>query len=506
MAEKSLTELARASDALITEFSLPVQFSEVCLQEAKSLPAAIAPQEIERRRDLRSCPFVTIDGETARDFDDAVNVEVLGNGKTRLYVAIADVSHYVTPGSAIDKEAYARATSVYFPNRVLPMLPERLSNDLCSLVPCEDRLTMTAEMDFDPQGKRQRMDFYPSIIRSTARLTYTQVAQNLSRDYPVMEALFQRLRERRMQRGSLDFDLPEPEIIMDLEESQIETIVKAHRTPAHMLIEEFMIAANEAVAEYLTACRSQMIYRIHELPPADKLYDLQQILHNIGYPLKISKKNPRPEHLAAVVARAHDKPAARLINTLILRTLAKARYAAENAGHFGLASECYTHFTSPIRRYPDLIVHRLLKAQLNQEKSKRRPHKVRPARADRSLVRAAEHCSVRERSAMEAEWAMRDLLVAHFMKERIGQSYAGVISGVMEFGFFVELKEYFVEGMVHVKHLKDDYYRYVPERHLLQGRRRQRRFQIGDPLTVKVLSVNIEKRWVDFTLASPDVM
>lgn len=359
---------------------------------------------------------------------------------------------------------------------------------------------MTAEMDFDKEGALIRSDFYRSVICSARRLTYRQVARALEKgkknaqkeleipNLELMKKLFLCLRKARLERGSLDFDLPEPEIIMDMEEGRIESILKSERTEAHMMIEEFMIAANEAVASVLTKKDLPILYRIHPHPTAEKLGELQKTLHNLGYPLKISNKKVTPKSLAAIVKRAAGKPEGRMINTLMLRSMAKAVYSTENPGHFGLASTCYTHFTSPIRRYPDLVIHRILGRMIDGKKGQMDL---------RHLEQIAEHCSLRERTAMEIEWAVRDLFVAVFMKDHVGQTYSGIISNVTKFGIFVELTSHFVEGLVHIRNL-DDYFRFIPERHCLIGRKTKKRYRIGDPIRIRVARVDVEKRWVDF--------
>lgn len=521
--QKTEKSVAKGLAELIEEFQLPASFPPKVLAEAASIPTDIPSDELQRRRDLRNQVTVTIDGENAKDFDDAISIEDIGRERIRLRVSIADVSYYVAPGSIIDKEAYSRSTSVYFPDRVFPMLPEKLSNQVCSLVPDEDRLAFTAEIDFDMTGAILRTDFYKSIIRSRHRLTYTQVAKTLvDRDettrhelrhilphLELMYKLFLILRAARLERGSLDFDLPEPEIVMDMEEGRIETIVKAIRTQAHMLIEEFMIAANEAVARFLSEREVPMIYRIHDEPNRDGLKELQRSLHNLGYSLKIPKKAFSPKQFGPIIKKAEGTAESRMISTLILRSLAKAIYDIENKGHFGLASTCYTHFTSPIRRYPDLMVHRILNDVLVSNAKKTEGKKLSRQRRPRftidlrRLVRTAEHCSIRERAAMEIEWAVRDLLQAIFITEHIGKTFSGIVSGVTRFGVFIELSDYFVNGLIHIRNLEDDYYHFIESSHTLIGKRTGRRFRIGDLLQVKVGRVDIEKRWVDLELAPP---
>jgi ribonuclease R len=503
-------KLSERIDAIIQELMLPQKFPREVTKAVRKIDEDISSKTIQSRKDLRKLTTVTIDGDNARDYDDAISVERVNKGILRLYVSIADVSYYVESGSIIDKEAFARGTSVYFPSRVLPMLPERLSNNLCSLVPHKDRLTVTAVMEFDRQGKRTDSRFFRSIICSNQRLTYRLVADALIEEKPealkmlgkvlpdlkLMYELFGRLRMYRLKRGSLDFDLPEPEIIMDMEETQIDNIVKVRRTQAHMMIEEFMIAANEAVAEFITEQEVPSVYRIHETPKQEKLKDLQKTLHNLGYALKVPHKKMTPLPLAAVVKKAEGTRESRMINTLLLRSLEKAIYSVDNKGHFGLASQCYTHFTSPIRRYPDLIIHRILTTLIEKKKNKKN---TLPDL--RRLTWMAEHCSICERSAMQAEWAMRDLLVTDFMKQHVGKQFDGIISGVTKFGLFVELSQYFVEGLVHMRHLKDDYYHFIESDHSLRGKRTKKRYRIGDALKILVKGVDLEKRWVDFVLA-----
>ena len=487
---------------IIKEFKLPVGFPKKVLDESRLLPAEVPSEEISRRVDLREETIVTIDGENARDFDDAVSVRDLPDGGSLLKVSIADVSYYVRPGSAVDQEAVRRGTSSYFPDRVIPMLPEKLSNDLCSLVPHRDRLTFTAEMEFDGEGKRRSSRFYRSVIRSAARLTYTEVRKilvdrdpemvskyrTINADLERMGRLADKIQKVRRQRGSLDFDLPEPLIELDLEEGKIDRIVKAERNKAHRLIEEFMIAANEAVAEFVTERERPMIYRVHGEPDPEKARDFGVMLHNLGYSFRMGKK-VRPEVFAAIIDTVRGKPEERLINTILLRTMKQAIYDTKNVGHFGLASECYTHFTSPIRRYPDLVVHRVLADTIGNRNLK-----------FKNLHQITIHCSERERNSMKSEWASRDLAASVFMQGMVGQSFEGIIAGVTKFGFFVELIPYFVEGLVSMRNLKDDYYVFQEKSHLLIGKRKKKKYQIGTPVKVRLRGVNLDKRWVDFEI------
>jgi len=477
----------------------------------------------ESRKDLRDISFVTIDGETARDFDDAVAVKQLGGGLLRLWVSIADVSHFVKDHSVLDREAYKRSTSVYFPADCLPMLPEQLSNDLCSLKPDVDRLTMTAEMDIDPHGKIVRRDFYSSVIKSRQRMTYTAIKQILAEkdenvrskyqslipDFELMEECFNRLRAQRLARGSIDFDLPEPQIVIDMT-GDIENIVKAERHVGHMMIEEFMVAANESVAEFLTKAKVGCVYRVHEHPDSKKLREFGMLLYNLGHHIRIGERVP-PGRLARVVQEVRGTPEERLINKSLLRSMAQAVYSAENIGHYGLASQCYCHFTSPIRRYPDLVVHRLLKIALARKNpllckegkgEVDLPHLNPPLTKGRSnLAEIAEHCSRRERIAMEAEREMLKLHVALFMKDKIGEKFDGIISHITKFGFFVELKEYFVEGLVRIESLPFDRYTFDEKSYSLRGKKHKKAYEIGDPVHVVVEEVDIPNREVNFTLA-----
>ncbi len=501
--------------AIIIRHQLPHTFSERVIDDADACFTGELPSG-SNRKDLRDIEFVTIDGETARDFDDAVAVKRLGGGPARhasslageagglirLWVSIADVSHYVREKTALDHEAYKRGTSVYFPADCIPMLPEQLSNDLCSLKPDVDRLTMTAEMDVDPHGKIVRQDFYSSVIKSRQRMTYTAVKKILvDKDekireqyrllipnFELMEECFNRLRAKRLARGSIDFDLPEPEILIDMT-GDIADIVKAERHVGHMMIEEFMIAANEAVAEFLTKAKGGCVYRVHEHPDSKKLREFGILCYNLGHHVRIGEK-VSPGTLARVVDQVKGKPEERLVNTSLLRSMQQAVYSAENIGHYGLASQCYCHFTSPIRRYPDLVVHRLMKIALARKCGSR------PA----NLSEIAEHCSRRERIAMEAEREMAKLHVALFMKNKTGEQFEGIISHVTKFGFFVELKEYFVEGLVHLDSLPEDRYTFDEKGYSLHGKKRKKAYRIGDVVKVEVSEVDIPNREVNFTL------
>lgn len=498
---------------VIRKFDLPHHFEAATLVEAEAVPSRISHDDLKDRVDLRKRPFVTIDGETAKDFDDAVAIAE-EDGNFRLWVSIADVSHYVEPATALDREAYLRGTSVYFPDRCIPMLPERLSNGTCSLNPDADRLTITAEMLFDRHGTMLEARFYPSVIRSAARLTYSTVKQvivdgnlavlekdrTLSPQLLQMKELALILMAMRRQRGSIDFDLPEPEIVLSLT-GQTEAIIKSERNLAHQLIEEFMLAANEAVANFVTAQALPFIYRVHEQPDSAKLIAFRDFILPFGYSLTMQGEKVTPQAMQQLLGEAAGKPEERLIHYGLLRCMKQARYAAENFGHFGLASPCYTHFTSPIRRYPDLLVHRLLKLTLllqanSQDKRSRRELE----RIGASLAESAEHTSTRERVAMEAERDIIELKKLQFMQGRIGDEFDGCITGVAGFGFFVELAEVFVEGLVHISTLVDDLYSFDEPNHRLIGRRTGRVLQIGNQVRVRVVAVNPQARRIEFVL------
>ncbi|MBJ6724099.1 ribonuclease R [Geomesophilobacter sediminis] len=494
--------------SVIKKFDLPYQFTPEQLADAEALAQPVDDAARAGRTDLRERVTVTIDGETARDFDDAVSVSREGD-RIRLFVSIADVSHYVREGSRIDVEAYRRGTSVYFPDRAIPMLPEALSNGICSLNPNVERLAMTAEMLFDAEGECVVSRFYPSVIKSSARLTYTIVRQILVDKDPaviaghqelvphltVMEELAQRLNTRRKGRGSIDLDLPEPQIILDLQ-GETTAIVRAERNLAHRIIEEFMLAANEAVATFLEGVPVPSLYRVHEEPDPLKLKDLSEFVFSFGYELRFSEeKGVPPKALQALLAQVEGKPEERLINEVLLRCMKQARYSEENLGHYGLASPCYTHFTSPIRRYPDLVVHRIL----------RRVTAGRMTQTDRDrlegyLPEASVHTSKRERVAMEAEREMVDLKKMQFMRDKIGEEYDGFITGVTSFGLFVELVELFVEGMIPVATLPQDFYVLQEKQHALIGEQSRIRYRIADKIRVKVAAVNEARKQVEFAL------
>lgn len=502
--------------SVIRKYELPDGFSPQVMKAARSVPEKPSAEDAAARTDLRGITTVTIDGETARDFDDAVSIRKEGEN-FRLWVSIADVSHYVLPGSLIDKEAYLRGTSVYFPDRCIPMLPEELSNGICSLNPDVDRLTLTAEMLFGKYGELLSSSFYPSIIKSAARLTYTIVSKIVEHDDPelkaeyhwlladlaLMQELALSLSQMRKDRGSIDFDLPEAEILLDAA-GATEAIVRAERNQAHKIIESFMLAANEAVACHLSDLDIPILYRIHELPDQNKLAALSELLIPLGYDLPSEERAVKPSDIQALLARAEGRTEERLINRMLLRSMKQARYAEENLAHFGLAAPCYTHFTSPIRRYPDLVVHRILKWSLQQKAAA--SDRVRPTGLPfpgfpSLLADIAEHTSRRERTAMEAERDIVELKKVQFMEGRVGEEFDGFISGVSAFGFFVELDELFVEGLVHLSTLQKDRYIFNETSQSLLGEVSRVSFKIGDPVRVIVASANSERRQIEFVLA-----
>ncbi len=495
---------------IIYQHGLPHRFPEEVMAAAAEIPDRVLEGDDQGRADLRDLVTMTIDGETAKDFDDAVCARDEGQGKIRLWVSIADVGHYVAEGGIIDREAYERGTSVYFPGRCIPMLPERLSNGICSLNPGVERLAFTAEMLFDRDGRQLESRFYPSLIHSNARLTYTQVRDMLEREDPavidahrevyphlrVMKTLAERLIAYRRQRGSIDFDLPEAEIVLDLQ-GNIEDIVRSERYFAHRLIEAFMLAANEAVAGYLSQREIPLLYRVHESPDLEKINNFREFIRhfNLDLPLRDGKVTPRD--LQALLAEVEGRPEERMINQVLLRCMKQAHYAPDNVGHFGLAAADYCHFTSPIRRYPDLVVHRILRRALApggmSEKAK--------GRLVQTLPQVGEETSARERRAMEAERDIVALKKCQFMVQHQGETFEGFVSGAQAFGFFVELREFFVEGLVHVSSLKDDFYHFEEERHRLIGENTRRTFQVGEPVSVRVEHVDLERREIDFVLA-----
>jgi ribonuclease R len=488
---------------IIHKYDLPHRFTSAALKEAQTLPPTPSSDEYKDRVDLRGIPTFTIDGENARDFDDAVSIEKERDGGVKLYVSISDVSHYVKEGTLLDEEAYSRGTSVYLPDRAIPMFPPELSNEICCLHARVDRLTLTAELRYDGNGERRDVRFYPSMIQSNERLTYTWVRKILvdgdtelrERFSPLLPSLnlmadlCQELRRRRAERGSIDFDLPEPEVILNLQ-GETEDITRAERNLAHQIIEEFMIAANEAVAHFMEEKRLPFIYRIHEPPKKEAIDEFRRFISHLGYKMR-KDADHSPREFQRVLSDIKGRPEERVVNEILLRSMKWAKYSGKNLGHFGLASEGYTHFTSPIRRYPDLMVHRFLKKVLSGEEIKI-PEEV--------LANRADHLSNRERVAMEAEREILNRYRVRFMRDKIGEEFEGIISGVAAFGFFVELKDIFVEGLVRVTSLHDDYYQYHEKKYCLVGERTHKTYRIGDEVRVRVDRVDVERRHIDFGL------
>lgn len=495
---------------IVRKYGLPDVFPAEVMAEAEVVCRPVDEADREGREDLRELLTVTIDGETARDFDDAVAVRREPGDRIRLWVSIADVSHYVAEGSALDEEALKRGTSVYFPNRCIPMLPEQLSNGICSLNPCQERLAVTAELLFDAGGEPLETRLYPSVICSDERLTYTVVKEILVDQAPeplqrysaliddlrTMELLAGRLGEKRRRRGSIDFDLPEPEIILDLQ-GRPESIGIAERNLAHRIIEEFMLAANEAVASHLEDRGIPCLYRVHEPPDPLKLKDFSDFVKPLGFSFVLKGSAVAPAELQRLLGEVAGLPEERMINELLLRCMRQARYSAENLGHFGLASPRYLHFTSPIRRYPDLVVHRILKELLSRGIPKQRRTKL-AAR----LPEVAEQATQRERTAMDAEREIIDLKRLQYMEKHLGDVFDAYITGVTSFGFFVELPELLIEGLVHVSTLGNDLYRFEEKQHTLRGQRSGTAYRIGDRVRVRVDAVSRSTRRIDFSLPS----
>jgi ribonuclease R len=554
-------------EIIIRKHHLPHVFPDSVSVEAESIPDSIPGDEVARRLDLRDELTITIDGETARDFDDAVSLETLPSGRYLLGVHIADVSHYVRPGSALDEEAFRRGTSVYFPEKAIPMMPERLSNVICSLNPQVDRLTMSAIMELDARGKVVDYRLAPSVIRSAERMTYTAVNQILgagnaqrglqsgetgvgNSQFPVgnrgsgtgeggfgragtpggqgagsniremllrMHALTEVLIQRRMERGAIDFDLPEPELLFD-DEGQICGIVRSERNIAHRLIEEFMLLANETVATHLEKLGVPAVYRIHEEPDPGKIEEFGEVAAGFGH--KFSMHGPVPQRgFQHLLRQVEGRPEERMLSYLMLRSMERARYLPKNLGHFGLAMRTYTHFTSPIRRYPDLIVHRILREVLDSSGGtwhgdmidlgsrvslKRAALPILPEERDqelrRALGRVASQSSERERMADAAEQELMDWRKAEFMAGHVGEDFTGVITSVKEYGFYVELDQYFVEGLVHISTLSGETYEYQPRRHRLVGSRTGSIFRLGDVIRVLVDRVDRVRHLIDFSV------
>ncbi|MFI3179329.1 MAG: ribonuclease R, partial [Methylococcaceae bacterium] len=489
----------------IRSHELPYLWPEALLEEIKSLSAEVPESAKENRVDLRDTALLTIDGEDARDFDDAVFCKKTPKG-WKLLVAIADVSHYVQVNSELDKEAKNRSTSVYFPEQVIPMLPEILSNGLCSLNPHVDRLCMVCELFIDEQGKVLRTRFFDAVMRSHARMTYNEVAKILvDGDEPLAEkyshvmphlrelyALYKVMRVSREERGAMDFDTQETRILFG-KDRKIEKIIPVIRNDAHKLIEEFMITANSAAARYLNAKKIPKLLRIHEGPTADKLLNLKTFLGELG--LKFGGGvHPTPLDYMHLVDAVKDRPDAHLIQTVLLRSMSQAVYSPDMKGHFGLALDAYAHFTSPIRRYPDLLVHRAIRHCLLDKKIETFVYGVP------EMIMLGEHCSANERRADDATRDVVSWLKCEYMMDKIGEEFPGIISAVTSFGFFVELADIYVEGLVHISNLGQDYFHFDPTSHQLKGERTGVNFRLGDSVKIKVARVDLDEKKMDFEL------
>lgn len=521
-------------EIIIRKHRIPHRFPPQVIEQARAIPASIPDSEITRRQDFRDLDIVTIDGETARDFDDAVWVEHLpNNGHFTLQVHIADVSHYVRPGSAIDQEAVFRGTSVYFPDRAVPMLPLELSTEICSLKPREDRLVVSALLEIDRRGDIVSQRFTRGIIRSVERMTYTNVHALLEGDptqrerYAPLVSRFELMRElalilnrKRFRRGSIDFDLPEPLIEFD-EFGEMVGVIKAPRNIAHRIIEEFMLAANEAVASHVAAALAPFVYRIHEVPDAKKVIEFEEIAAQFGASLGIpaltrrfrhvtrprdGRKSARDidvpasdftvssRHYQKLIEQIEGKPEERILSYLMLRSLKQARYSAENLGHFALASDCYTHFTSPIRRYPDLLVHRILCALLDGGSSQY---------SEQILSRLSDSSSLTERRAAEAERELVEWKKTRFMTGCVGDEFPALIISTTKYGFFVELEKYYIEGLVPLDSIPGDRYGYHENSRRIIGARTRHEFRIGDRVTARLDRVNAVERKLEFSIAMP---
>lgn len=494
--------------SIIHKHQIPTDFPDEVLEQARNVPDSISEKDLENRRDLRNETIVTIDGADAKDLDDAVTVKKLPNGNYKLGVHIADVSHYVTEGSPIDREAFKRGTSVYLVDRVIPMIPHRLSNGICSLNPHVDRLTLSCEMEINDKGTVVNYEIFPSVIRSTERMTYSDVNkilvdqdEELREKYRELVPMFETmaelaaiLRKKRFARGAIDFDFKEAQVLVDDEGHPVDVVIR-ERSVAEKLIEEFMLVANETVAEHFYWMEVPFIYRIHEDPKEDKLHNFFEFITNFGLVVHGTANSVHPRALQEILDEVRGKPEEMVVSTVMLRSMQQAKYYEECLGHFGLSTRFYTHFTSPIRRYPDLIVHRLIHTYLIDGK-------IDPAtqsKWEERLPEIASHTSKTERRAVDAERETDDLKKAEFMADKIGEEFDGIISSVTSFGLFVELPNT-IEGLVHVSYMVDDYYHYDERQYAMIGERTGNVFRIGDEIRVRVINVNIEERAVDFEI------
>ena len=493
---------------IIRKYQIPDRHSEEAIEEAKKLGGVVRDRDIRGRTDFRPVVTVTIDGEHARDFDDAITIEKLKNGHYWLGVHIADVSHYVKEGSALDEEAYERGTSVYFPERAVHMFPSELATGLCSLNPNVDRLVQSCLMEVDRRGDVVRYEIHDGVINSHARMTYTAVNAILTEQEPdtiaryrelvpmfeLMHELYEILHDRRRRRGSIDFDLPEAEVVLT-EEGQIEAIIASERNVAHRIIEEFMLLANETVATHLVDNGMPALHRVHEAPDPKKVLDFDAFITTLGYSLASSGGALRPKHFQKLIDRIKGQPEERPIAALMLRTMQKAKYDMVSLGHFGLAAEHYTHFTSPIRRYPDLVVHRMLRESRQGALGDARREEL-----EEELPDIARHTSEMERRADDAERELVQWKKVRFMADKVGDEFDGYVTGVAAYGLFIELVEHYVEGLVHISSMADDYYRFVEQQHILLGENTKKVYRLGDKVQVQVVRVDMERRQVDLGL------
>jgi len=496
------------TQVIIRKHGIPDRHSPAAVAEAAALGGVVREEDLAGRRDFRGVTTVTIDGEHARDFDDAITIERLPNGHYWLGVHIADVSHYVSEGSALDEDAYARGTSVYFPERAVHMFPAELATGLCSLNPDVDRVVQSCLMEVDGSGTVVRHEIHDGVIRSDARMTYTAVAAILTdRDpativkyqpfvpmFELMHALFHVLLERRHRRGSIDFDLPEAELVLS-EFGEIEGIVATERNVAHRLIEEFMLLANETVAAHLERAGVPALFRVHESPDRAKVDDFEAFVAPLGHSLALDGPEIHPRHFQRLVERIRGTPEERPVAAMMLRTMQKARYDKSSLGHFGLAADHYAHFTSPIRRYPDLVVHRLLRAFRLGEITAARREELHD-----NLPGMAVQTSAMERRADEAERELLQWKKVRFMARKVGEEFDGYVVGVAPFGLFVELVEHYVDGLVHIASMANDYYRFDEQQHLLRGEHTKKVYRLGDGARVQVVRVDMERRQVELGL------
>jgi ribonuclease R len=494
--------------SIIYQHGIEIEFPDKVLEEAEAVPDEIKPSEIEGRRDLRDELTITIDGADAKDLDDAISVKKLENGHTQLTVSIADVSYYVTEGSALNEEAYDRATSVYLVDRVIPMIPHRLSNGICSLNPNVDRLTLSCQMELDERGDVVNHEIFDSVIHSNYRMTYDEVNEIITdqnketRDKynevtPMLDLakdLSERLINMRKRRGEIDFDISEAKVLVNVEGIPTDVELR-ERGEGERLIESFMLAANETIAEHFDRLDVPFIYRVHEQPKSERLRQFFDFITNFGIMIKGTGEEIHPSTLQKIQQEVEGQPEQMVISTMMLRSMQQARYDDVNLGHFGLSAEHYTHFTSPIRRYPDLIVHRLIRKYLvDKTMDDKELNKW-----EELLPEIADHTSQRERRAIEAERDTDELKKAEYMVQHIGEEYEGIISSVANFGMFIELPNT-IEGMVHVSDMTDDYYNFDERQMAMIGERQAKVFRIGDPVNIKVVNVDVDERMIDFQI------